>query len=860
MPAVQDFDRIHELPTPESFITTPKRDTTKSKRVRLVIITSSDEEDDDEEVRNVIVNPDRHPARQPFPPQPKTLHQLEPASQSEPLPQSEQASEPETLHQSEPAPQPEPLPQSEQAPQTETLHQSEPAPQPKPLPQSEPLPPPPSLPNYPQRVWAENPNKLTISKIKEVLQLFKVKWRSGDKKAEFVGHYKALAQKQQEIWRVYKEAVAKQPTTDPTRLPTRPIPDALPEPTTDALSEPTNEIPVNIPVTRSKTKNGNNGATIPTRGASPRRTGSVELLGTLIHLDNDSTAVVPEIPNLDDNDSIPEVPTIPDLINLLPRGRTAEGTDSLQPPSHNRRTPLPNEQLETPLPTRRLAEWAAGVDNAMHETRDPPTHTDRTRDTPNHTNKTRDTPTHTNRFENPDVLTAALLNVLVGTMMTIANGVTSISSSLQGTPTTPRRGEANFSTPRRTHRAATRGTTSQQRSRAAPMDEDTVSSYEDALAADDDDEAHIRQESAATPLAKVRNTEIAAAVRKHCSGLIGVTPREPLPPPATEAERMEWIDTLDQHSDANASDADSEVDNANPTQEADDADPLQEARMDIDVPNDNVSQQDHMEVDPQRRAGPYHPGLTREALQIMRRQMRRARIDLFRPDLSAPLSLPSNRLLWDLAIKLFVRLVLINEYPGITPDICNESMARTMIHKHVEGALMRRYRKQRKTAEEQAAIAKATRKQTRRATLREWRLGTLVPEGALIQLMPIVECCCSDDETDDEAEEPLDPRQKVCVVLAMPWRHPRITDLMNQLDHIRLQAADQTNINSNAPPARVRRRSANANVSTIQPPAGLPIGVYNPTWMQTRPIQDRMDLKTTLYPVVHNFIEVLKSI
>ncbi|WAQ88806.1 hypothetical protein PtA15_10A226 [Puccinia triticina] len=141
--------------------------------------------------------------------------------------------------------------------------------------------------------------------------------------------------------------------------------------------------------------------------------------------------------------------------------------------------------------------------------------------------------------------------------------------------------------------------------------------------------------------------------------------------------------------------------------------------------------------------------------------------------------------------------------------------------------------------------------------LREWRISTLLSEPSLAQLLPIVESCCSEDETDDEAPEPPNARQKSCVTLTMPWRHSRVTCLMMELDRIRSNRRDE---HSNAPPTRTRRRSANPNQSKVSAPHGLPIGTYDQDWLCQLLGYDAESLKPTTAPAIGHFIEVLKTL
>ncbi|KAA1076358.1 hypothetical protein PGT21_004002 [Puccinia graminis f. sp. tritici] len=794
-PSVDDFDRSRKR---SKFVDTRKTTSDprviKPKKARLVIITSSDEEDEVPNFCPVIANPDRQPERpaplsRPDPPSRSDLADKDvpsfnpaasppselvprsgPVSQSDPVPQPNSVFQPDPILQPDPVlPQPDPVSQPDPVPQPNAENQSDPRNQSESAPQpSLPIPP-----KYPQRQWSATPHKMTIANIKSVLVAFKYTWRYTDKKNEFVEHYKTLAKKQQEIWRVYLKATSK--SKEPTAV-------ALPAPSVSPNgrqpekelpeSNQADEFPVNVPVTRSKTTNRNGGAT------GPRSTGSVELLGR---------------PDPHDADSIAAVAEIPDLIGMSPRTHTEHLNQPTQPPSnHQQRT---DTWLETPLQTRRLVEWARRTDDAMHDM------------------DVDETPTHTDTPQNPAVPEAAVMSavrILLGPLTDIATGVKSINSSLQVTPASLRR------------RSTATATTSRRASQAVPSVPDAeLSSEEDSDVLMDEGDAE-------------------TAIRLHCAALMGRVRGGPLPAPAPEAERKQWINPVEDQGDANASDTDSEVGDAD---------------------NHNVTQEDGMDLDLLPKIIPYHPNVTREALQIMRRQLRLARVRSFRPDLGAAFSTRCNSFLWGLALKTFMIIVRAGEYPTVTASICNEAQAQKHIRTHVD-TLMKLWRKQ--TVMTPAAIAatdKRVRRTTRRARLCEWRVDTILQNPTLGQLLPIVKTCCSEDETDDEIDdeerESLNPRQKACVVLRMPWRHPRVTRMMDELDRIRHERL-AANPCSSDPPTRQRKRLPSARQSEIAHPERLPVGAYCPRWMQTLDGLAAETLKPETGPMLNPFIEVLK--
>ncbi|KAI9623611.1 hypothetical protein KEM48_009378 [Puccinia striiformis f. sp. tritici PST-130] len=714
-PSVKDLDcnwkRLKLIDTQK---TTSAPRFKKPKRAKLVIITSSDEEDEEDEVPNFCPT---YPAS---------------STSSEPVPQPNLENQPDLENQpnveNQPGPENQPDPDN----------QPESAPVPKPTPQTS----PPSPPKHPQQEWSATPRKLTIAKIKNVMVEFACKWRSSDKKDEFVIHYETLAKKQQEIWRVYLEATrvyleatskSKEPTKDALPAPSEPPNSCQP------LLKPSQpgEVVVNRPVTRPRRK---------VQATSPSRRGSIEILEPVDPFDADSIAAVAEMP---------------DLIDMSPRSHTEQPNQTTPTPFSNWEGK--NRQLETPLPTRQLVEWARRIEEAVHEM---------DADEP---------PTHNNTPQNPAAPEASFMSairLIMGPLTDIATGVKSIGASLQATPVSSR------------PRTATR---SRRPSRAVPSDQDTELPSEGDVQMDEG-EADVHK----IPIAQPEGGGcISTAIRLHCAALIRRVRGGPLPAPAPDVERARWINTFENQANAGASDTDSE----------------------------DRTHADDMDLDTHPRLVPYHQNLTRGALQIMRRQLRLARVRSFRPDLGTAPSKPSNEFLWGLALKMFMIIVRAGEYPTVTETICNEAQAKKHLRTHVD-TLMELWRKQTKmTPEAIAATEKRVWRNTRHGRLCEWRTDTILTIPAINQLVPIVAQCCSDDETDDELDkegrESLAPGQKACVVLGMPWRNPCLTLIMQELDRIRSERLAANPCSSN-PPMRQRRRLSNARQSGIKAPEQLP--------------------------------------
>ncbi|WAR52864.1 hypothetical protein PtB15_2B292 [Puccinia triticina] len=340
-----------------------------------------------------------------------------------------------------------------------------------------------------------------------------------------------------------------------------------------------------------------------------------------------------EPPNLCNKDSVEPVLEIPDLMNLSP---------AVNPPchlpSHKQPEPSTAQQFKTLFPTQRLIQWAATVDDAMHQM------------------DVDDPPIHTNEPNDPAV-PGNLLDIpksLLQSMQTIATGV----SSLQATPA---------SDP--THLGAA--------SRLRPSSR--------AVPSDQEEEIH------ETPSARPRGRRatprpapsgpipqggpIPDAIGQHCATLLGRGLQDLLPPPATAAERRSWIYTLEPQSNGHASDTNS---NSSVTR-------------DSSGENDSAGEdgeEDHMELDVEYQSGwPRNPKASQETLQIMQCMMRQAGVQSFRPDLGSPTSTAANTFLWDLAVWIFMTLVDAGKYKDVTRETCSEELAATMIHNHATNSI-----------------------------------------------------------------------------------------------------------------------------------------------------------------------------
>ncbi|PLW38171.1 hypothetical protein PCASD_09469 [Puccinia coronata f. sp. avenae] len=323
-----------------------------------------------------------------------------------------------------------------------------------------------------------------------------------------------------------------------------------------------------------------------------------------------------------------------------------------------------------------------------------------------------------------------------------------------------------------------------------------------------------------------RNCEIQSFVRQHCATMFGRCARdESYAPPATEEEQRGWIKRSAGDSSDDESDNEPASYNVGSDMELDeDYDP------DFPYPN-----------------GPGHSAASPQALKIIWRTMRKAGVKSFRPDLSKHMSAHPNRFLWDLARQAFMRVVRSGEYYPLTIEMCEQVDIQKCFATHVQGHIMRKYADNKKfTPEQLAARQKSKRKNTRLATLKRWRLEEVVLHPNLINLIPIVEQCCSDDETDDEADpsllRPGAPMR--ASVLKLPWRSEKVERIMIALDQLKARRRNYSVQQPNTPPPRVRRRSQNPKISKMPHKEGLPVVFYDESWLNNLPTYKLQALNT----------------
>lgn len=110
------------------------------------------------------------------------------------------------------------------------------------------------------------------------------------------------------------------------------------------------------------------------------------------------------------------------------------------------------------------------------------------------------------------------------------------------------------------------------------------------------------------------------------------------------------------------------------------------------------------------------------------------------------------------------------------------------------------------------------------------RRNAIAVKSKLAELCEVIDKCCSEDETDAEAER-VEPRKKVYNVKKFPWRHTRLEALVLRLEaHDDKKRKDSPKGTKGAKPRdRVRNSTL---ISQSKTPPGLPFDCYDPEWLE----------------------------
>ncbi|WAR61050.1 hypothetical protein PtB15_13B302 [Puccinia triticina] len=235
--------------------------------------------------------------------------------------------------------------------------------------------------------------------------------------------------------------------------------------------------------------------------------------------------------------------------------------------------------------------------------------------------------------------------------------------------------------------------------------------------------------------------------------------------------------------------------------------------------------------------GPGHPSASKETLEIIWNMMQDKGIQSFRPNFSKPYDSHENKPLWDFAVESFVELVRCNEYNAME----SKEQIEKAIYIHVNKRLRQRYSKENNWEEAQRdEAAKNLCRSSRLNNLRQKRLAFLDNLPGFRSLAPIVQACCSNDDTDEEASQPIQKsyrkkQPKLCVARPIPWRHSQISRLMITLDTLMARAAESTPKGPSGAAAQIRRRDTFLHHSKLKPPHQLAKGCFDHDWRASQP-------------------------
>jgi hypothetical protein len=147
--------------------------------------------------------------------------------------------------------------------------------------------------------------------------------------------------------------------------------------------------------------------------------------------------------------------------------------------------------------------------------------------------------------------------------------------------------------------------------------------------------------------------------------------------------------------------------------------------------------------------------------------------------------------------------------------------------------------------------------------LKHWRLEEVVRHPSLVGLIPVIESCCSDDETDDKADRSLvRPGLPMrAVVHKLPWRNQQVERVMIALDWLQARRREYATQRPNTPPPRVRRRPQQPKNSTLPYVEGLPISFYDESWLKSLSTHELQELNSKVDgPPLEYFVGLVERI
>ncbi|KAH9820788.1 hypothetical protein DFH28DRAFT_1079551 [Melampsora americana] len=338
---------------------------------------------------------------------------------------------------------------------------------------------------------------------------------------------------------------------------------------------------------------------------------------------------------------------------------------------------------------------------------------------------------------------------------------------------------------------------------------------------------------------KTRGGTTAAHIRFHIETLFG---QSVIPPPATESEKESWM------RDVNPS-----------TNECDDpSDPQRYPHQPSTSADPHFPYPD----------GPGHKDATTQQLSIMWNMMQSVGLSSFRPNFAESPTSKDNKWLWDIALKIFIKLVECGEYTGVPLGDDENAFIKKCLSTHIR-SLTKRYQNQQWEETRRKKTADEARRGSRLRYLRQLREDLIFSQEKLWPLSEIVTAACSDDETDIEHNTSVEgstQRSIPCRIRKLAWRSEQLENVCKLLDSAKSRN-DSANPQSNRStpkqggrPARTRFRCREGPVSRVAAPVGLPTDCYSSEWLKSLSPLEVSQLDITTAPILDEFIPLLERL
>lgn len=264
--------------------------------------------------------------------------------------------------------------------------------------------------------------------------------------------------------------------------------------------------------------------------------------------------------------------------------------------------------------------------------------------------------------------------------------------------------------------------------------------------------------------------------------------------------------------------------------------------------------------------GPGHKDATPQQLEIMHKMLEDAGLKSFRPNFAKSVSANENRSIWNVCLKIFNKLVECGEYDGVAIGGKHDTFNKKCLNTYAR-SLSKRYRLQswdpKRLEQSQTKVRQASRLSTLKKTREK---GIFSQPDRLLKLSGIMEEACSDDETDSEVgAEGHQSNTQPCVVRVLEWRSEKLRYVCMLLDAYmaRRKASIPKAVRKySGRPSRPRIRRANAPISKIPAPSGLPVDCYCETWLKRLQSEDPLEysqLEIEPTPILDNLVRILEG-